>query len=91
MNGKDKVFLKPPNLQLLLQILTVLGLVLATYITVRLAPISQNLAVLTEKVDAFNATHTSDPSRDEFNSLKSDIGDIKENVRDLHSLFIGQK
>lgn len=87
MNEFEKI-IKSNSLQLIITLISMACLLLAGYITIRIAPLVQSQAVETEKVDAFIEVHKDDVSRNEFNQLNANIQDIKSDVRDIHQALI---
>lgn len=86
-----KEYFKPNGLQLLLSILGLIMLILATYITVRLAPLSQDLAVVTQRVsaneDLDRQQNQTFVSKDEFNQVITQLNRLEGKVDSLSISF----
>lgn len=76
-----KNYLQNNSLPIVMQILTVASLIIALYITARLAPLAQDVAVIATKVEANEKEdylqHPGFVTRDELKGLVDDVKDIK--------------
>lgn len=91
MTNAIKKFFQANAFQLTMQILTVAGLILAMYITTRLAPLTENIRVITTEVEALQEFEKSENVNDvhnaEFNQVVERINHISNRVDAIYSII----
>ena len=71
-------------------ILGLIGTIINLNITVRIAPLADSINTVSERANAFYATHQNDVNQSQFNLLQSEIKNLNLQMEDVHRYFFGK-
>lgn len=80
-----KTFLRENGLQLAMQVFAVLALVLNLWLASKLSPLAQNVAIITERINAIETDcndhqSTAHVTEKEFDKLSADVNRLEDKV-----------